>query len=201
VIISHKYKFIFIKTTKTAGTSLEVFFSGVCGEDDIVTPIFPLVVPHKARNYKEGDFFNHISAREVKEKLPKDIWNSYYKFCFERNPWDKCISYFHMLSKRSENGLNLEQYFTDNKFPKDISKYLENDIEIVDDIFLFEELNSNLTLICNKLGIPFSGSLDVKAKGDYRTDKRHYREQLSTEQSEVIRKKFLHEINRFGYQF
>jgi hypothetical protein len=39
MIASFLRNFIFIKTRKTAGTSIEIFLSGHCGPDDIVTPI------------------------------------------------------------------------------------------------------------------------------------------------------------------
>jgi hypothetical protein len=50
MIISHKYKFIFIKTCKTAGSSIEVYLSKFCGEDDIVTPIKKSENTHYPKN-------------------------------------------------------------------------------------------------------------------------------------------------------
>jgi len=41
MIISHEHKFIFLKTRKTAGTSIELALSHLCGPDDIVTPMSP----------------------------------------------------------------------------------------------------------------------------------------------------------------
>ena len=42
MIISHKHRFIFIKTRKTAGTSMEIALSTVCGPGDVITPILPV---------------------------------------------------------------------------------------------------------------------------------------------------------------
>jgi hypothetical protein len=41
MIISHENKFVFIKTTKTAGTSIEIELSRLCGDSDVITPITP----------------------------------------------------------------------------------------------------------------------------------------------------------------
>jgi hypothetical protein len=41
MIVNHKYKFIFIKTQKTASTTLEIALSQLCDSNDIITPITP----------------------------------------------------------------------------------------------------------------------------------------------------------------
>ena len=51
MIISHLHKFIFIKTKKTASTSIEVGLSGICGPRDSITP---LMQPDEARRRKMG---------------------------------------------------------------------------------------------------------------------------------------------------
>ena len=39
MIVSHEHRFIFLKTKKTAGTSLELALSQLCGPDDVITPV------------------------------------------------------------------------------------------------------------------------------------------------------------------
>src|SRR6476619_4327620 len=52
MIISHKHKFIFIKTVKTAGTSLEVFLARHCGPDDVLTLFDPPIEGDQPRHYE-----------------------------------------------------------------------------------------------------------------------------------------------------
>src|SRR4051794_2759880 len=52
MIVSHEHRFIFIKTHKTAGTSVEVALSRVAGEDAIVPPTTPAEPGHRPRNHE-----------------------------------------------------------------------------------------------------------------------------------------------------
>ncbi|MEZ5997558.1 MAG: hypothetical protein R3B98_02565 [Hyphomonas sp.] len=94
-IVSFSRSFIFVKTTKTAGTSIEVHLARHCGLEDIVTPIFPEVSGHQPRNYEGPDgtalFYNHQSLIEMRPHLDPGFFASTFKFCFERHPVDKCI--------------------------------------------------------------------------------------------------------------
>ena len=113
MIVSHKYKFIFIKTKKTAGTSLEILLSKFCGDSDIITPISEEDEAIReqrgyktAQNYKVElesgetvELYSHASAELIKKAVGEEIWASYYKFCFERNPWEKIISFYYWEHK------------------------------------------------------------------------------------------------------
>jgi hypothetical protein len=229
MILSHKYKFIFIKTAKTAGTSIEVFLSKHCGPQDIVTPIAPRVEGHQPRNYeglinpvpeileRPGKFFsvlhhtmtsrtkfyNHMPAREVKQRVPVDVWNGYFKFCVERNPWDKVLSHYHMHAAREGGRLSLDEYLARERFPINDFRYMDRSRSkiIVDRIVRFENLLAELSEIFAELNIPFDGTLGVAAKSEYRADRRPHQELFNEQQRRIVEKAFAKEIELHGYRF
>lgn len=230
MIISHKHKFIFIKTAKTAGTSIEVFLERICDDDDIVTPIFPTIEGHRPRNYqglfnpvpemlgggmrenartlqefvKRKKFYNHISARKVRARVPSHIWNNYYKFAVERNPWDKTMSHYHMLKHRSGRDMSFQEYLNMGNFCLNYQKYTAKESNygiIVDRVIKYENLIEELGEVFSLLNIPFSGDLGVKAKSDYRKKTADYRGFFSELDRQFIADVFRAEIQMFGYEF
>jgi hypothetical protein len=202
MIISHKYRFIFVKTLKTAGTSIEVFLSQHCGPLDVVTPILPHVEPHVARNH--DGYFNHMPASEIRARVAPDVWRTYFKFCVERNPWDKTLSYYHMMNFRQGGGLTLDHFLAGNDFPINAPKYTEpRDPErvIVDRVLRYERLFEDLGRVFRHLGIAFDGTLGVNAKSEYRTDRRPYREVYTPSQADRVGAVFTHERRLHGYAY
>jgi hypothetical protein len=45
-------------------------------------------------------WWNHMPAALIRERLGTEVWNSYFKFCVIRNPFDKAISAFHYAKAR-----------------------------------------------------------------------------------------------------
>lgn len=201
MIISHQHRFIFIKTIKTAGTSIEVYLSPHCAPGDILTPVQPPHEGHQPRNW--GSFYNHFSAWGVRQAIDPDIWKNYHKFCVERNPWDKTVSDYCMHRHRSGNRLSFDEYLAAGRFCRSWELYTDTDNRtvLVDQVIRYERLNAELGELLPKLGIPWSGSLDVYAKAGYRQDKKPYQEWYTGRQKDLIARVFSDEIREFGYEF
>lgn len=240
MVISHQHRFIFIKTAKTAGTSIEAFLSRHCGPDDVFTTTRPPVEGHEPRNWEQAffplkEFFSftypidrrifserrfftpartfkdmikrrkfheHIPARIVKMRVPPEIWNSYYKFTIERNPWDKTLSHYHMQSSVRGGTMTLDEYFDRGDFCVNTPFYCDEHGEVmVDEIIKYENMSESLGRICDRFGIPFDGNLGVRAKGEFRSDRRHYSEVLGEEHLEIIDRVFRKELDLHGYVY
>lgn len=226
MIVSHRYRCIFIKTYKTAGTSIEVYLSQHRGPADVFTSIFPPVEPHTPQHeqgrwnpwrelcgrcdrratwadwHQRRRFYNHIPAAVAQYRLPKRVWSSYFKFCVERNPWDKTLSHYHMLKHRAGGTLAFDDYLRGNDFSLNAPQYVDQKGRLlVDRVLRYETLIPELTEVFGTLGIPFAGDLGVRAKSEYRDDRRDYREVYTPEQRAIVERLFATEIALHGYTY
>jgi len=202
MIISHKYKFIFIKTLKTAGTSIELYLSPHCAKEDIVTTIGSDPEGHNPRNHYDL-YFSHIQAKDVRLLISKRMWKTYFKFCVERNPWDKTLSHYYWRKKTKDESLSLDDYFEQGKYCHNWEKYCDWETRecIVDKILDYENLNDELGEVFEQLGVPYKGKLGIQAKSGMRTDRRHYSHIFTEDQKVKIAKIYKNEIEMHGFEF
>jgi hypothetical protein len=229
MIVSHRHKFIFIKTRKTAGTSLEIALSEICGPDDIITPIvakdeayrrelgyrgpqnyrIPLRQFRLAeliefrKNRKTLRFYHHMAADQVRRHIGEQVWNDYFKFTVERNPYDKLISWYYWRGGKNKHG-SLNQFIATETAGKmsGFEQYVSHGQLLVDKVYKFEALNEALADISRRIGLDRTLQMPArKTKGGTKKDKRHYSEVLSDEARDWVSKVFAREIAFFDYTF
>jgi len=220
MIISHKYKFIFIRVRKTASSSMQVALSKFCGPLCIISKLDGMeekVSGIKSKNNwcymtsRKPVFYNHIPAFRIKEMIAHmntNIWDDYFKFCFERNPWDKAISSFWWNRPKSKvtEREKLNEFIMHAMFPtfSDWRLYTDEQKEevIVDKVFKYEEMDESFRYLEKRLNFPEKIVMPEKRyKGSVRKNYNHYREVLTKEENERIKKVFNKEIKEFGYEY
>ena len=196
MIVSHRHRFIFVRTRKTAGTSVEIALSKFCGPDDIITrdaddalrhelgypgPQNDGGIPLSAYTFSEwrrlftrrerARFKNHTPASRIRSLVGEQIWRSYYKFAIERDPWDKAISLYYWRTRGEQPRPPLLQ-FLQNVGTRSLSNahiYMIDGALGVDRIIAYENLAAELEEIRLHLALPEPVPLP-RAKSTHRTE-------------------------------
>ncbi len=229
MIISHKHRFIFIKTRKTAGTSIEISLSELCGPDDIITPIsakdeakraelgyrtsqnylgpIATLKRNRLKKFLTGKahpprYYNHMPCSELVEHVSKDVWDSYFKFTVERNPFDKVVSFYYWKGGHKKYD-KISDFILDGGLReiKSYGLYSINNVVAVDAIYKFEDMDSFTKDLTTRLGLeePFELT-NYRAKGGLRKVD-SYKSILDDKAIELIKVIFAREIQLLGYEY
>ena len=181
MIIDSSKKFIFIKTKKTASTSIEIALSSLCSEDAVVTAIKPEDEAIRtrfnissARNYRCGEsqflpskevaqkfarrgFYNHMSAWDVKRIL-KAQFEEYLKISIVRNPWDRVVSHYYWgIKDKGVNAPSFKDYLRGTPENINCNERLlfhpSKDKLLVDYVIKFENIEQDVKKIQKKLNV------------------------------------------------
>jgi hypothetical protein len=229
MIISHSHKFIFIKSFKTAGTSVESILSNFCSGDDIVTPLNDFKhnrdekgqFIHRAMNADEyKEIGQHVDAKTIKSRLPAEAWDSYFKISLARNPWDRVVSFFfwehrndpaihpkkrfwHYLGVPFDEMAQIRPLF--RKF-LDTDKWVSNEPFYVldgklcvDFVIRYEHLNEDFAELCKRLNLPIKDL--PRLKSGIRKERHHYSEYYDEESKAIVAERHKNDIQLLGYQF
>jgi hypothetical protein len=205
VIISHSKEFVFIKTRKTAGSSVQKVLWTFCDpkEDEATGDDFP------------GD--PHVKGFVIKGTLGEEMWGKYYKFTIERNPWDKVVSLYWWVKviynmpdnfrdwclKSGKNMLE-GRISRDWYFNTDWGHYTNRGEVIVDFIMCYETLEYDFQeLMSNRLGLPWDMNVQKlpMLKNQENPHHQYYTEYYDLETKALVAEVFSKEIEYFYYRF
>lgn len=226
MIISHTHRYIFIKSLKTAGTSLEAALSRHCAGDDIVTELGDYRFNrdadgnwiHHAMN--ASGFEQHDDAQTIRSKVPEAVWNDYLKFSITRNPWDRTVSLFFWERKRkpeasSKPGLlqrlglgpdehtrlkkEFRQFVLAGQWENNDRFYFMDGRLCVDYVIRYETLAQDFERLCHRLGLP---AIELpRLKAGIRKDGVGYAALYDPDTIAAVADRHRLDIAHFGYTF
>jgi hypothetical protein len=154
--------------------------------------------------------------------MPKlEAWDEYFKFAFVRNPWDRLVSWYSMVTKFPRGGNKLWRYVHDNS--STFEEFIYNctdDVEIkkgvyysftynqldyvtdengnllVDFIGRLENFDEDVHKVFSRIGV---GLETVPHKN--RSRHQHYSTFYKPDTEMIVRERFKRDIEYFGYEF
>lgn len=207
-MISEKYKFIFSHIPKCAGTSILDFFY----EKDKT-----LITINKTA---------HTTFLDYKKKFPIQF-ETYFKFCFVRNPFDRCISLYHYRKNRANilASLNLQlplhwpslEEINKYSFKDMVKKSLETnnhniqylEVGCSDDWWLSDEIIRKVNFIGRFENLQNHFNVICDRIGmphellphNNKSNHKHYSEYYDDETKQIVADKYKKDIEYFGYEF
>jgi hypothetical protein len=232
MIISHRHRFIYLKCRKVGSTSLEVALADLCGPDDVVTPLdgvrtradpdrrinwqnhvlprerWPLAARLKVAcgmtTRRAGvEFYNHIRADRLRRMVDPAVFDGYFKFAVERNPWDREVSNYFFQHPRADDRPPFAEFVRTHtaRWPIDnFDIYTIGGRIVVDRVLRHESLEADFQAVMDRLGIADAPSLG-RARARHRPEKGTWRHWYDADTRDLVGRLYAREIAAFGYTF
>ena len=192
VLVCHPHRFIFMKTRKTAGTSVEMYLERFAipgdrytGSEEVRETVTDTgILGSRLGGRRKGDtWYNHMPAKRVRSQLGAPTWDSYLKITTVRNPYARLLSQF--LYRRGGRYPGDEREFA--RLRDEFVRFVKggwfrrrewtNDLEIagidgrveMDVLIRNETLHEDVEALCARLGLPWEPARlphTKKAAGD-----------------------------------
>ncbi len=219
MLISRSKQFIYLKTRKTAGTSVEVYFEKYCvdpaerHEETHYRSEMESewgVIGHRGPKSGARRWYNHMPAQTVLSLIGQEAWDSCHKFCVVRNPFDKVVSNFwFQLSESQRIRLSAVDFrvvralfgswVALGALPQDQEVYKIDGQVVVNQIVRYENLLPDVESVCSRLAIPWDPGRLPRFKSEYRVRGESFPEYYDSRSAALVAGAFAWELEHFGY--
>lgn len=216
MLLSLRYKFLFVHIPKTGGTSIRVALRSYKWKDPYRIPLFLCSRLSSLTGHRLGcKLPRHAKAIAAYEMLPREVYQELFKFAFVRNPWDLQVSSFHHIQQERRHLLTGIKDFESflrlklNPYRKyvyhfDVSIEPQSDFIvdmhrnlIVDFIGRYEQFEEDFEEVCRRIGI----SCPRLPHRRQAMDRTAYRQYFNDATAQLVADHFKSDIDMFGYSF
>ncbi|CAL1239175.1 sulfotransferase family 2 domain-containing protein [Candidatus Methylocalor cossyra] len=217
MLLSLKYKFLFVHIAKTGGTSIRDALWRYKWSDPYRLPQFLCSRLSALTGHRIGAKFpRHAKLIAAKEMLPRELFQALFKFAFVRNPWDLQVSSYHhilrerphLLAGREDFAAFLRWKFDPERPPQyhaDMSTELQSaylvDLDgrnLANFVGRYEHLAEDFAHACRLIGIPCPPLPHARKAQDRPRDYRGYYDDAT---AELVADHYRPDLERFGYRF
>jgi hypothetical protein len=219
VLISHVHKFIYLKTRKTGGTSVEIYFERHCldpalpyqelhGRDQEVSKWG--IIGARGAGANTRTWYNHMRASRIRDLMGPTLWNEYYKFCVVRNPFDKVVSRFwfdlapaRRAELKSAGFATVRSSFAEwlptAELPDDKRVLSIHAEPVATRLIRYESLAAGIEQVCKDLSLAWEPARLGRYKSDSRLRDEHFSDYYDPATAQQVQERLRWEIEYSGY--
>jgi hypothetical protein len=142
-----------------------------------------------------------MPAWRIKTYVGDETWSRYFKFTFERNPWDRQVSWYFYKTKSKEPRPPFDKFNANEKraWVGNYDLYTIDNELCVDFVGRYENLAEDFAKALEMMGLEERIELPVTNVSEEK--KAGYHSFYTDESREMIGTWYAREIGRFGYSF
>jgi hypothetical protein len=206
MIVSTRHRFIFVAVPKTGTHSVRQALREQMGAEDMEqVGLFvrkSLPIPELAR-IRHG----HLTLAQVRPHLGADVFDTFFKFAFVRNPFDRFVSYCSFITRekgqfdRDPNAV-MHHFLANPQWNHILFQPQHHFVTdgrgklLTDHIGRVEEMQESYDEIARRIGIPTTQLARVNS-----SRRREYRDYYDQALIDGVAKLYARDLDLFGYKF
>jgi len=206
--------------------------SELCGPDDVITPyreesererkgrapqnyriehplkpkrpLWRKLLGRPERYYHPSvGYYEHMPASTVRDYVGEEVWRSYFKFAFDRNPWDRQVSWYLYKTKSKRSRPGFERFMASRRraYVNNYEIYTEDGSLAVDFVGRYENLEEDLNKALELAGTGTRITIPRVNVTPNKDKSRSYRSYYTPAMQALVAEWYEPEIALLGYGF